>query len=122
MMLPILISVSVAPGSYFFCAEAPLASAVAIKAAIAMDVAWPKALLCIVVLPDVLADGSNSLVRAALMSLGSMPSQYARSRRRYQRWPPYRFAVEWKARSISQTRTEQQRSSDCRSDVASCGR
>jgi len=62
MMFPTLISVSVAPGSYFFCAEALLASAVASKVAIAMDLAWLKALLGIVVLPDVLADGSNSLV------------------------------------------------------------
>src|SRR4051812_24381754 len=62
MILPILTSVSVAPGSYFFCADALLASAVASKVAIAMDLAWLKALLGIVVLPDVWADGSNSLV------------------------------------------------------------
>src|SRR4051794_23184820 len=61
MMLPILISVSVAPGSYFFCALAALATATAKNPANARYVAWLKTRWCIIVLPDVLADGSCSL-------------------------------------------------------------
>src|SRR6516162_6103654 len=53
MMLPILISVSVAPGSYLFCACAPLASVAASSAASAAVVTLLKLGLCIVVLPDV---------------------------------------------------------------------
>ena|SRR6478752_2466455 len=63
MMLPILISVSVAPGSYFFWALAELARAVANSPAsaaevakdLAIDLTRLKAWQCIIVLPDVLA-------------------------------------------------------------------
>jgi hypothetical protein len=67
MMLPILISVSVAPGSYFFWAVAELATATANSPASAADVAKDlavdlatgltrlKAWQCIIVLPEVLA-------------------------------------------------------------------
>jgi hypothetical protein len=59
--------VSVAPGSYFFWATALLATAVASRVAIAMDLAdlkvlWLNALWCIIVLPDVLADGSDQSI------------------------------------------------------------
>src|SRR5665647_2485851 len=66
MMLPILISVSVAPGSYFFCALAALVTATARSPAIAIDLAWLKTRVCIIVLPDVLADGSGSLLTGSL--------------------------------------------------------
>src|SRR4051794_19772745 len=52
MMLPILISVSVAPGSYFFWALALLATATASSPANAADVTWLKTRMCIEVLPD----------------------------------------------------------------------
>src|SRR4029077_904081 len=61
MMLPILISVSVAPGSYFFCAWAVVAATAATRPASAIVLAWLKTRWCIIVLPDVLADGSCSL-------------------------------------------------------------
>src|SRR3954468_5308538 len=60
MMLPTLISVSVAPGSYFFCALAALATASA-KSATATDLACLKTRWRIIVLPDLLAEGSGSL-------------------------------------------------------------
>src|ERR1700678_4049879 len=66
MILPILISVSVAPGSYFFCALAALARDAATSTASAADLAWRKILRFktlrfeiwarIIVLPDVLAE------------------------------------------------------------------
>src|SRR5215210_7300696 len=61
MMLPTFISVSVAPGSYFFWALAALATASASSPASATDLAWLKTWWCIIVLPDVLAEGSGSL-------------------------------------------------------------
>jgi hypothetical protein len=80
MMLPILISVSVAPGSYFFCAWAALATATARSPASHKDLAWLKTRLCIFVLPDVLADGSGSLLNGQLVEPSDrMRRQYARS-------------------------------------------
>src|SRR6267142_4328735 len=64
MMLPILISVSVAPGSYFFCALAALATDATRSPASAMVLAWLKTRWCIIVLPDVLAEAQ------AVLSLG----------------------------------------------------
>src|ERR1700726_4387068 len=68
MMLPILISVSVAPGSYFFCAWAVLATATATSPASSIDLAWLKTRWCIIVLPDVLAEAQAVFVGAALVS------------------------------------------------------
>src|SRR5690349_9783348 len=84
MMLPTLISVSVAPGSYFFCACAVPASAVASSAASAIFVrlflasSWTRSR--IIVLPDVLG---RWLVQSSLVGLLGEPSdrmhtQYAR--------------------------------------------
>src|SRR3954452_3865883 len=70
MMFPTLISVSVAPGSYFFCAWAAVANASPTTPASATDLACLNR-RCIIVLPDVLADGSGSLCTGSLMSLGS---------------------------------------------------
>src|ERR1700676_2939929 len=81
MILPILISVSVAPGSYFFSAlAAALASAAARSPAKAADLTWLKTRWCIIVLPDVLAEGSCSLDCGAAWSEPSdrMRDQYAR--------------------------------------------
>src|SRR6202790_5469984 len=68
MMLPILISVSVAPGSYFFCAAAVLATATATSPASSIDLAWLKTRWCIIVLPDVPAEAQAVFVGAALVS------------------------------------------------------
>src|ERR1700726_3874828 len=68
MMLPILISVSVAPGSYFFCASAVVATATATSPASSIDLAWLKTRWCIIVLPDVLAEAQAVFVGAALVS------------------------------------------------------
>src|SRR5580704_14479647 len=68
MILPILISVSVAPGSYFFCAWAAVATAIVRSPARLMDLAWLKTWLCIIVLPDVLAEGSGGLMWGSLAS------------------------------------------------------
>src|ERR1700676_3553922 len=62
MMLPILISVSVAPGSYFFCALAVLAAATARSPASAIVLAWLKTRCGIIVLPDVLAEAQAVFV------------------------------------------------------------
>src|SRR3954462_13441680 len=70
MILPILISASVAPGSYFFCALAGLATAHARSPASAKDLAWLKTRWCIIVLPDVLAEAQASLCGAAWRALG----------------------------------------------------
>src|ERR1700730_12074807 len=80
MMLPTLISVSVAPGSYFFWACAVVAAAIATSPASAIVLAWLKTRWCITVLPDVLADGSCSLdYGAALVDPSDrMHLQYAR--------------------------------------------
>ena len=68
-MLPILISVSVAPGSYFFCALAALAKDAASKHCkakrLAVILAWLKTRWCIIVLPDVLAEAQAVFVGAA---------------------------------------------------------
>src|SRR2546421_10274161 len=77
MMLPILISASVAPGSYFFCALAVPASAIASSPANAMEAVWFKTRWCIIVLPDVSCRGSDRLME----QLGEpriMRNQYAR--------------------------------------------
>src|SRR5437773_1344601 len=81
MMLPILISVSVAPGSYFFCALAVLATATASSPANATDVAWLKIRSCIIVLPDVLAGAHAVFIVKPLgePSDRMQQSQYARS-------------------------------------------
>src|SRR5207237_8943965 len=85
MMLPTLISVSVAPGSYFFCALAALATASA-KSATAMDLACLKTRWCIFVLPDVLARLRHSLLAGRLLSPSiEHGDQYARSEFRCQR-------------------------------------
>src|SRR5579864_2913003 len=68
MMLPILISVSVAPGSYFFCACALPAIAIASSEASATDLAKLKTWLCIIVLPELRADGLGGHLSAALPS------------------------------------------------------
>src|SRR5580692_9163295 len=68
MMLPILISVSVAPGSYFFCALAVQASATARSPARPKDLAWLKTEWRIIVLPDVLAEVQAVFLRGSLMS------------------------------------------------------
>src|SRR5436190_21299044 len=81
MMLPILISVSVAPGSYFFWALAVVATATASSPASATDVAWFKVRLCIIVLPDVLAEAHAVFVVRPLgePSDRMQHTQYARS-------------------------------------------
>src|SRR5436190_23091894 len=68
MMLPILISVSVAPGSYFFWALALLATATTSSPASATDVAWFKTRWCIIVLPDVLAEAHAVFIVRSLVS------------------------------------------------------
>src|SRR5258708_30483088 len=89
MMLPTLISVSVAPGSYFFCACAVPAPAVTSSAAKAIFfrfffrffLASSMTRSCIIVLPDVLGrcDGSCSLLFGQLVEPSDrMHVQYAR--------------------------------------------
>src|SRR6266550_2443369 len=68
MILPTLISVSVAPGSYFFCAPAVLATDTARSPASAADLTWLKTRWCIIVLPDVLAEAQAVLLWGSLMS------------------------------------------------------
>src|SRR5882757_5564781 len=81
MMLPILISVSVAPGSYFFWALAVLAIATASSPANATDMAWFKIRWCIFVLPDVLAEAHAVFIVRPLgePSDRMQHTQYARS-------------------------------------------
>src|SRR5215472_4965933 len=83
MMLPILISVSVAPGSYFLvCAPALLASAVASSTANAIlpgfFLASFKTRSCMVVPPDVPGPRAQSLVGQLVEPLDRMRRQYAR--------------------------------------------
>jgi hypothetical protein len=68
MMLPILISVSVAPVSYFFCARA-VVEAVANKASVAAATARRAPLTGIAFLPHVIVDGvcRGLLERKALL-------------------------------------------------------
>src|ERR1700721_4576922 len=68
MMLPILISVSVAPGSYFFCAWAVLATATATSPASSIDLAWLKTRWCIIVLPDVLTEAQAASLWGSSLS------------------------------------------------------
>src|ERR1700730_1595386 len=68
MMLPILISVSVAPGSYLFCASAVLATATASTAARHKDLAWLKTRWCIIVLPDVLTEAQAASLWGSSLS------------------------------------------------------
>src|ERR1700689_2209242 len=108
MMLPILISVSVAPGSYFFCALALLASATARSPARLMDLAWLKTECCIIVLPDVLAAAQSFLWAARCGQPGEpsdrMRPQYARLGRRCQRRPGCYFP--WHGRCFGLTRAD----------------
>jgi hypothetical protein len=96
MMLPILISVSVAPGSYFFWAVAELATATANSPASAADVAKDlavdlatgltrlKAWQCIIVLPEVLA-AAHAVFITGQLGEPSDSMQYARLGLCYQR-------------------------------------
>src|SRR5260370_9397344 len=68
MMLPILISVSVAPGSYRFCAWALLASATARTPTRLKDLAWLKTRWCIIVLPDVMAEAQAASLWGSSLS------------------------------------------------------
>src|SRR5258708_9768852 len=68
MMLPILISVSVAPGSYRFCAWALLASATARTPTRLKDLAWLKTRWCIIVLPDVVAEAQAASLWGSSLS------------------------------------------------------
>src|ERR1700712_888843 len=67
MMLPIFIAVSVAPGSYFFWAEAVLANEAISRPASATDLAF-KAWVYIIVLPDVLAAARASVAQFVMPS------------------------------------------------------
>src|ERR1700719_1101447 len=77
MILPILISASVAPGSYLFCALAALARDAATSTASAADLAWLKTLIWlkavgrIIVLPDVLAEAQAVSWSGRLRAAGS---------------------------------------------------
>src|SRR5271154_1990855 len=97
MMLPILISVSVAPGSYFFCALAVPASVMARSPARLMDLAWLQTECCIIVLPDVLAAAQSFCGQLGEPS-DRMRSQYARLERRCQRRPGCYFP--WRGRCL----------------------
>src|SRR6516164_263984 len=78
MMLPILISVSVAPGSYLFCACALLASVAASSAASAIILL--KLGPCIVVLPDVFPTVAAVLISGQLCQLSDQcAAEYART-------------------------------------------
>src|SRR6476660_5584976 len=81
MMLPILISESVAPGSYFFCAFAAPVSATASSPAIAADWTWLKSWWCIIVLPDVKAAALAVLIfgQLGVSRRINADSQYART-------------------------------------------
>src|SRR5450432_1613948 len=69
MMLPTLISVSVAPGSYFFCALAVVAIAKARSPASASDLTFLlKTPVCIIVLPDVLAEAQAVFLSGCFLS------------------------------------------------------
>src|ERR1700726_2726718 len=68
MMLPILRSLSVAPGSYFFSACAVPAMAVASSPASTVVMAWLKTRWRIIVLPDVLAEAQPPLSRGSSLS------------------------------------------------------
>src|ERR1700704_3356146 len=85
MILPILISVSVAPGSYFFCAWAAPATATARSPASAADLAWLKIRYCIIVLPDVLAEAQAVSLGQLVEPSDRMQVQYARLGWRCQR-------------------------------------
>src|ERR1700727_3112284 len=79
MMLPILISVSVTPGSYFFCASAALATATARTPASKADLAWLRTWWGIIVLPDVLAE-ARAVSGGSLVSrrIECAPTMHAR--------------------------------------------
>src|ERR1700751_444849 len=85
MILPILISVSVAPGSYFFSACALPARAIASSPASMSLLTWLKSKSCITVPPGVSRWLRQFLMEQLLEPSDQCEDEYARMRSRCQR-------------------------------------
>src|SRR5581483_9772755 len=108
-MLPILISVLVAPGSYFFCAWAVVTSAPAMMAASAIFLASLKTRSCIIVLPD---------AAAQFVGLSSRRTECAFSMHDWDRLASNRFAAIFRNAGSRSARTVKRERREARMIVA----